>query len=213
MVIRYLERRYVNAFFSEGELQLSCFSRFADHTDGERQDSDEGRAVALLRSGDDAMVTTGPSGRTCYVLSCSAVEDFNLARRLGYDAYFRIVNLDRFAEVVARAIPGCDWYRHGPCEYAEKRELVRDLPPGRLPPFPFPGTDEDIAQFFENLKMSQSRLDYEHNYEPSLFLKLKHHEEQHEYRLIWRVDEVVEAPKVFYVPDVRAFCEKCPDSE
>jgi hypothetical protein len=44
---RFLESKYVDAFFQEGSLRLSSFERFAQHPDEQRKDAGEGWGVRV----------------------------------------------------------------------------------------------------------------------------------------------------------------------
>lgn len=49
-LFRYLASDYVEAFFAEGSLRLSSFTRFAKHADEQRRDPDEGMAAVIDRT-------------------------------------------------------------------------------------------------------------------------------------------------------------------
>ena len=50
--VRYLERKFIDAFFADGTLQLTTLARCKQHEDASRRDNTEGTCNFLFSHGD-----------------------------------------------------------------------------------------------------------------------------------------------------------------
>ena len=139
-VYRFLERKYVDAFFATGALRLSSFAQFAKHTDEQRLDGKEGTfSMAYRPPGDsgDVVILTGGVGKDAYVLSACLVPSAEVMQSFGADSAIVIHDPSSFARAVAATVPGFTHGFDGPCSYQSRRFVQRNfLSPEDAPEVP-----------------------------------------------------------------------------
>jgi len=207
---RYLDREYVEAFFSDGSLRLSSFAKFAQHEDELRRDEHEGATSVIVRANQGEMKTIAAfmqMGYNAYVLCASSYFSDDLMRRFGCDSFLRVNNTTEFANAVSRHIPGFVHGTEGMCIYEENPGILRDVETG--------------------WSMNQEEIDGELTYDPADLQRIKDHlqqtagllpvflknavfAEQAEYRMLWFTQSMAEEVLTIRVPEARQFCTPPP---
>jgi hypothetical protein len=184
ILIRYLEKKWIDRFFECGELMLSSFSQFRKHSDEQRHDPHEGASVLDIRFGEQPLSGIAFFGSDAYVLCGSMIESLDLMAQFpGCDDYFCITDTIGFASAVANSIPGFIGGFQGACIYRDERIVQRkiDGPPLFVPP--------DANQSFDPEKSlhEMNRRVFEAAALEPFFFKPVSYAHQGEYRLIWTV--------------------------
>jgi hypothetical protein len=199
-IFRYLNQEYIDAFFDSGSLRLSSFVRFAEHSDEQRFDPDEGEAVAIAYGEPDGVVQVEYQlGAQSYVLSASVVESETLIEAFRVDGYFRIDNTTAFAAQIANTLPYFSGGLEGPCVYGEGRAH------SRTGGFSLKDLDSDSDKGIgpKSLEIAQGAVS------PSAyFLKERSFSHQAEYRLLWNSSREVSPTIDVVCPEAREFCTK-----
>lgn len=192
-------KQWLDNFFNEGDLALSCLSKFRSYADEIRGDKDEGDAMIWFENDKgDTHAFKYESGLNTYVF-CTTLElnervigDFNAVGAI------KIHNPTYFGAEVMKAIPGCDQGIEGECIYDDSRVYkgYSDKMKAML------GTEN----FLQNPALAQELMNAA--CERELFLKLKKYEVQQEFRMIWFTDQPVDSNIIVKCPDAVRFCER-----
>lgn len=203
-VVRYLEKGYVENFFSTGELMLASVKKFHQHADEQRGDTEEGLAQLNVLVNETPVVGLVGSGSNAFILSTSCIDDESLMQQLNYDAAIRIVDTIGFAAAIAECIP---FFRHGTqgyCIYRDSKRIMRKIKKPNLPDLP-PKTGAEAEKYFHEMNAALA----EANAHESLFRKALRYASQAEYRFIWFADSAIEKDSIIIkCPKAIQFCEK-----
>lgn len=204
-VFRYLEAKYVDAFFKDGFLRLSSFSRFAQHADEQRKDASEGMGVREGIGENAHVIMATGRGHDCYVLCGSTI--YNEAAQELFpdaDACFAIDDTVRFAIEVARAIAGFKGGLEGPAIYQDNTIIRRDL------------GEEKIEELLEKHRLPDGNLDMRMLGEmqakvggfEEFFIKQSRFSAQAEYRFLWSVNGTADDYVDLKVPQALNYCRR-----
>ena len=130
IMFRYLPGEFVTEFFEDGKLRLSSFNQFAQHTDEQRLDPQEGRIMfthLTKQRGGQTIVAWSNPDLNAYVLCGTMRHSAELMEAFGSESYIRINNTTGFGQAISRHIPGNGRSFEGPCVYQEKVIVERDL--------------------------------------------------------------------------------------
>jgi len=205
-LFRYLENKYVDAFFNDGTLRLSSFAQFKKHNDEQRQDKHEGEAffVEQTNHGSGQTIEIFSSyGDNAYILSSCMRYDKKLAELFSCDSYIKINDTTNFGIAVAQQIPLLMAGFEGPCVYRSAKILAKDMeqPPKDIQQFKNKDGLVDISKLTDSVTgQHPSHLPY--------FLKDNAYATQVEYRFVWITKNPVEEPLTIKVPQAVQFCEK-----
>lgn len=205
-VYRYLDKTYVDEFFSSGRLRISSFDQFSRHTDEARFDGQEGQGHVSHQDhlGEGHMVYGFVSqGSGSYVFCGSSVFDRSIADQFAADSGFRINDTIAFADAIAHRISGFSGGCEGPCIYLPSRTVSRDV--GKV----------EFSSFLDDSDPSKVSGDKLMGFigamsgDDPLFLKESKYSSQCEYRFVWHTHD----PKVrgfvdIEVPEARQFCTR-----
>lgn len=196
-VFRYLERRFVDDFFSDGKLQLSTFLKCRKHPDEQRCDIYEGcGTIEYCINGTPARteIQVGLDSYmlcTCLVFSGKLYEDFKC------DSCIEIKDPLRFAVILAHKLQQVYKVLFGPCQYMPNRIIDR----------------HDESQF-----QCQNDQDYQALFRKTVIQGSEHGQfrkhndfcNQHEYRFLWAIESAVqlEEPRVIEVPEAIPLCSR-----
>lgn len=203
-IYRFIESRYVDAFFETGELRLSSFAQFSKHTDEQRLDGKEGTVSMVYRPPRDSgdIVITGIVGTDAYVLSTCLVPSTEVMRSFSADSAIVIHDPRAFALAVAEAVPGFTHGFDGPCSYQSRRFVQRNF---------FSSEDALDISLDASGKLDQSHIGelvFAIGGREAYFLKHYSYMQQNEWRFIW----ITSAPRHDYLdilaPKARKFCER-----
>jgi len=204
-LFRFMDRKYVDAFFDDGSLRLSSFSQFHKHEDEQRLDKFEGRTMFVHRTnqgGGQTIEAWATHGTNAYILSTSMRYSAELMKAFNSDSYIRINDSTNFGIVISRQIPSLLAAFEGPCLYQSMKIIERDL--GYI----------DINKFREPENPTQVRKDLLDEFLISqmqhypMFLKENSFAHQVEYRFAWIVRNKTLDYLDIKVPEAIKFCSK-----
>lgn len=205
---RYMEKEYVDTFFETGALRLSSFKRFSEHPDEERLDAREGEGTVFNINTEGEGQTFSAKirqGHNAYVLSTSTLYSKKLAERFETDSGFRIDNVMGFAIAVSRYVPGFIGGLEGPCIYQNGRIIERHSDPINL---------DSMRVSSGSKEIDMSKLMYKADLLAGFdlfFLKEIRYAHQHEYRLLWLVNNQADLYLDIICPEARDFCTRFED--
>lgn len=225
-LFRYMDSKYVEAFFTDGSLRLSSMSLFSKHTDEQRLDAGEGKVMFVHRTnqgGGQTLATWAIQGTNAYVLSTSMMYDRDLCESFHSDSYIRINDSIGFGTAIALHIPALLLGLEGPCLYQGKKIIEKDLGYIDISQFQDPDNTErvddtllkqldqislrpDTALPAGNARLTQLILRRMQHY--ALFLKDKRFSRQVEYRFVWVLANGADDYLEVKVPEAIQFCEK-----
>jgi len=199
-VYRLLDnKQWLDNFFTDGELALSCLSKFRNYPDEIRGDREEGDAMIWFENDKgDTHAFKYESGLNSYVLcttlelSDKVIKDFNAVGAI------KIHNPTYFAAEIMQTIPDCQQGLEGDCIYDDSRVYQGY-------------SDKMKAILSSNNYLRHPALIQElitAACERELFLKLKKYENQNEFRMLWIVDQEVGANLIIKCPNALRFCER-----
>lgn len=204
VVVRYLEEKYVDNFFSNGELMISSISKFHRHKDEQRGDSEEGLAHLALNINGMPLNGLVGTGSNAYILSSSCIDDENLMEQLGYNSAIRINNCLEFAAAIAESIPFCRHAVQGFCIYRDSKKIVSTIKNTNIPEINNLGPG-DAEKFMKEM----NSVMHEANQNESLFRKALKYASQAEYRFVWFSSEDIIGDQIITkCPKAAKFCEK-----
>jgi len=206
VLFRFMDGKYVDAFFEDGSLRLSSFAVFRNHKDEQRLDEVEGRLMFVHKTeqggGQTIEAQVNYSAMNLYVFSTSMRCDSALMTAFKSDSYIRINDSTKFGIEIAKHIPGVVRAFEGPCLYQTNK--IMSLDSGYI----------DIGQFRDPRYPQNIRVDRLKNFVSSkarhypLFLKHKSYAHQSEYRFVWLTNNTTEDFLDIKVPGAIQFCEK-----
>lgn len=192
---RYMDSKFVDAYWKNGAIRISSFEQFSKHDDEERLDKNEGKTFFVhktKRHGGQTVSFWHSIGiGSAYVLSTTLKYDNEICRKFGGD-YFRIIDPRSFATEIARKIPNFAHCFHGPCIYQDRKIVAMDL--GYIDPKGPNPLEEIRARALPYIKQH------------GLFLKSKKFSHQVEYRFIWMTTNSTQDYINIESPESRDFC-------
>lgn len=205
VAIRYLEKQYVEDFFSSGWLMLSSFHKFRKHLSEELGDVNEGRVNLQIKSATSEHAVMLIDGSCAFVFSTSTIESKDLMKELSpkYEEGFRIHDTVAFSHAVAAKVPEFIGGFQGACVYRDDLVVRRN----NAADFTFvpPNSEADAAQHMENY---QRYVEQQNNLE-SFLLKSLRYSRQNEFRFVWRTSlEHRQEELLIKCPDALRFCER-----
>lgn len=208
---RYLEKKYVENFFSNGSLRLSSFERFRLHVDETRMDEKEGFAKFIHRTSEgrgETIILDYECSPNVYSLCASALPSKKLmAKFSGADSAIVIWDPIKFSHAVTEALKK-DVSVHeciqGPCSYQFRRVVERDL--GYLGI-----ADEETHDLGKMHSAKVNRVISEVINHDVYFLKRETYVSEAEYRFVWLVEGVADQFIDLVVPEARRYCSRWED--
>jgi hypothetical protein len=197
-VYRMLNRKYVEKFFSNGELMLSSFSKFSMHKDEERMDS-EGKNVIVGRANNATILAVTQHGDDAYILcSTTCQPPKEMMKTFGYDAAIQIFDTTAFGSALAKHVPGVKQGFEGYCFYKDTsvETKLNDFDIEHLKAHP--GDSNLDLNKLGGLILNMAGLSV-------FFRKRTCFQHQLEYRWVWIAPQVNDCLKI-YVPEAREFC-------
>ena len=202
---RYLEKRFVDAFFETGKLRISSFSSFSEHSDEQRLDTSEGKGIVSHTNSEgegQTIIAAIGQGHNAYVLCASTFYGSNLADAFNTDSGFRIDDIFGFANAISRHVPGFNIGLEGPCLYLEQRVLERDM--GRIDL-----EEMRISPDSNNLDMGKMMGSmFSIAGDDMFFLEHSKYAHQSEYRLLWHTPKEVQSSLDVECPEAAKFCTR-----
>jgi hypothetical protein len=120
-VIKMTKREYVDAFFRDGTLRLGTFSYYNRFDHEEIGDNTEGSFILVGQHPPTTAFVEISGGFNNYVFCCySGDADDACIRRFGYDASYRILDVNAFASAIQKRI-GAVNYWFSECVYSKDK--------------------------------------------------------------------------------------------
>ena len=208
VIYRYMERRFVDAFFETGSLRISSFAAFANHKDEQRKDSNEGQGIVIHRNSEGQGQTTVSviaQRHNAYVLCGAKAYRDNLAHSFNTDSGFRINDSLGFSEAICKYLPGFYMGMEGPCLYLAKRTVMSDM--GHID-FESMKTSKEEKEM-DMVKLAQNI--FATAGDDLFFLKSDVYAHQNEYRMLWLSPHDVTGHIDIVCPEARQFCTRFED--
>jgi hypothetical protein len=199
-VYRLLDnKQWLDNFFSNGELALSCISKFRGYGDEVRGDEEEGDAMIWFENENgDTHAFRYESGLNSYILCTTLELSDRVIADFGAVGAIKIHNPTYFAMEVGQSISGFQQGIEGQCIYVESRvyrgysdkmkEVLR--------------TDNYLSNPLLRDEIMTVACERE------LFIKFKKYESQREYRMIWFVDHSPNSNLFIKSLGALRFCER-----
>jgi len=219
-LFRFMDLKYVDAFFTDGSLRISSFSRFHKHKDEQRMDKGEGKALFVHTTeqrGGQSLTACIEQGTNAYILSTTMRYDQDFLNVFNTDSYMRINDSSAFGMAIAKHIPNLITGHEGSCLYQESKIIYRDLGyidinQFRDPNNPQPVIDQEEIPYDGLPLPSDNPLLKEYIFSNvghyAMFLKDKIFAHQCEYRFIWAIKDDAADYLDIKVPEAIQFCEK-----
>ena len=198
---RYLEKEYVDLFFSEGKLRISSFKAFRENYDEQQGDPYEGRATMQISTPNGSHAVVATNGQEAYVLCAGTVENKEMEASFKTESGFRILNPLGFADAVSQHIPGFILGMEGICSYREGLSIHKHDEHFKMLPDSFPNPEE-WAKEYERYVGEQSK--------ETFFLKHISYAYQGEYRFIWFANGEEKDFIDIICPEAVKFCQPLP---
>lgn len=208
-LFRYMDLKYVEAFFETGALRLSSFLAFSRHSDEQRQDTAEGRTLLFARQKNGLQGSRGGTriadtqyGLNAYILCGSLRLGTDIAAAFGSRSGVRINDAAALGSEVAKQLPGRIVGFEGYCLYQDRRVLDRKV--DCLDRSEYMTEGERPTGDLTKLDAAINRIV---GLDP-FFVKETKYALQQEYRLVWQLEAAVQERIDIIVPDARKFCER-----
>jgi hypothetical protein len=203
MVFRYLESEWVNAFFENGSLRLSSFSKFHRHQDEQRGDKKEGSNVVIALGKERQFIAMTEHGQDAFVLSTSLIYNDKTYKDFNVDECFVIEKPLQFMDAIIKVIPAFKGINFGPCLYQPERTIKRSVPS-----FDSDSLKSDDDPNSQDMDKVNNLINQSGGLEV-LFAKTNEYSHQHEYRMLWHthLDPMPEYIDLI-VPEAIQFCRR-----
>jgi hypothetical protein len=203
MVYRYLESEWVDEFFETGNLRLSSFKKFHQHTDEQRGDKNEGRNMVVGYGEEKQMTSMVSSGLDAFVLSTSLMYSEQMYNDFLVDSCFVIEKPLEFMDAIIKQIPEFRGVNFGPCLYKPDNIIERNIPGFDIETLRSDDAPEslDMGKMFNTVNQAGGS--------EVLFTKTNQYAPQHEYRMLWHtfLDPMPEYIDI-NAPEALKFCRK-----
>jgi len=195
-----MDSEYIDQFFSDGSLRLASFAKFSRHTDEQRRDTSEGKNMLVGSSENQTVVMMVGRGDDTYIASSSLLLDRSLMEAFGCDGVFEITDTVGFAAEVARQLVGFKGGLEGPCFYAPRRMIKKELGAFNMEDHKREDGTIDMKMLFD--------LHNQLGGSGEFLLKADTYKAQLEYRFVWAVDSRVGEHIDIKCPAAEKFCRK-----
>ncbi len=192
--------KWMENFFNDGELMISCLSNFKNYPDEMIGDKDEGDSlIAGTNENGDLIGIKYDSGDNAFIMSTTTELTEKVKKDFNAKCAIKINNPSYFGIEITRKLPFAHKGYEGHCIYAESRVQMLDREIEKNKAFQSIDFHNDP---FASQKLATITRDYE------LFLKLDKYKHQKEYRMIWFTKNKVDKSMVINCPEVIKYCEK-----
>lgn len=200
-VYRYMDQRYIEQFFTNGELKLSSFESNRTIENQVRQDQREGHHLYQIVSRDRSKVHELHARvfNSHSMFCCSTDADTNrMMERFGVDGCFEIFNTTGFGYEVASVLQNFSYGREGIVQYTDTIMSALLLEPHlHLPDLTLSSEIDRIFPYIDALSEMDTEL---------MFRKRLHFAQDQEFRFVWRT--APDHPLFILCPDALRFCRK-----
>jgi hypothetical protein len=182
---RYENQKWIDEFFSTGNIKLSSFAEYQSYEDEQLGDKHEGFSRLMMHGDNDTLISTGVQiGFKEYCFCLSTVNDESLKDTFSRNSKFQITDPLNFILEITKSMTRVDKVIHGHCLYLNDRIISEQI--SGLPNTTH--TSHMINQMY--------------------FLKKTELQHQSEYRIIWFTDRDVKDSTIFHCPEARKYCDQ-----
>lgn len=201
-IYRFMDKKYVDRFFENGELRLSTYRRTRQLEDANRRDEGEGNNWLFGGDGRRRLEAKTEVGSNAYLLCSSLSRNHVKPDGTAYNSCLFIEDPTRFFEIITDKLmqeePSLSAALRGPCVYNDKN-IVKKI-------------EESMMANLFNLPDEQvvSSLMYMTNFvggNQAYFTKDMENAWEAEYRMLWLLDKNIdEEHRTIFVPEARDIC-------
>ena len=202
VVFRFMQRLFVEDFFSTGKLRLSSMHEFRKNEDEKLRDGHEG-IYQIVGHYSDGLTSTGiaQGGYKSFIL-CGSTHEMH--EQFGKNAAIQIFDTTAFGIAISKCIPGFQRGVEGFCIY--NKLPVEYLVPAGLT-FQDIGmhleisgneVEDNVNAFTAGLRTAQDNALY--------FKKQSRFSQESEYRWVWLADKLISKTLDVECPAAREFC-------
>ena len=201
---RYENKKWIDDFFTSGNLNLSSFKNYKKYEDNQLGDPSEGTSMNIVSGSNDKMISTFTIvGENEYSLSTSTVLSEELKLVFKRDSVFRIKDPLNFMVEIARSLSRVQGVLFGNCLYVNERIISNSVPSEIKLEDLHDDNEPDKISFAKMIAAASPSLT-RHRF----FLKHTDYQEQSEYRMLWSIDRKVDDGIIVACPEAMQFCER-----
>ena len=200
-VYRLLDNKeWLDNFFFNGEILLSCFSKFKKYPNEIQGDSEEGNAMCYFQDeNNNLQAIKYEAGMNSYVLSTTEILTPAVINDFKSIGAIKINNTTNFSLEISKRISFCMSGLEGRCNYQDDRIFQLK-------------EHDKLLQYYKSKEGRHSHQFQAElmslNDEYELFLKKSVYSNQQEYRLIWFSNEIVTESIIVKCPEAIKYCER-----
>jgi len=201
-IYRYENQKWIDNFFETGEILISSFKQYSKYEDNQLGDKSEGSSINFGMTENNKTIVSVTSVGSDFFCFCTSTQlSKNLFDTFKRDSVFRITDPINFLMQVELALPKIYEVFFGNCIYLDKRSIVKNV--GSLDLEEMKNPDGKSLSMDKMMNRAFDIGGFE-----QLFLKKLIHQDQNEYRLLWKTDNEVSDPIIIKCPEARKFCER-----
>ncbi|MGY6569450.1 MAG: hypothetical protein ACXIVE_10700 [Salinarimonas sp.] len=188
-VAKITHKKYVDAFFEKGILQIGSYDYFRSAGNPEIRDHQEG-LVTLIGQGNQTTVCGKFEGMMDNYVFCTYLgrPDPVVVESFGYDSFYFINDPEGFADAVRNSL-NSKYFSFGKCVYCEEKALIGRIRQGHS----FQRVDHRTIEMIG---------------EAMHFVKPVKFSHQNEFRFTWRSHYNVRGARIIECPDAIQFCSR-----
>ncbi len=188
-ILKMSKRKWVDAFFEEGSLQLGTLPYYSSFDHNQIGDPTEGSFLIIGTSCSATTFTQMSGGFNSYVFcTYTGQQDDFTAKELGYDDYYFIDDPLGFSMAVSHSL-GCIAHNFASCVYSPHKAIVAPLPAAF-----------DLTRISVELLCVGGRMKY--------FVKPNIYANQCEFRFLFDMLSDLSGPIQLKCPEARKFCSR-----
>ncbi|HRG69878.1 MAG TPA: hypothetical protein PLS73_13600 [Saprospiraceae bacterium] len=189
---------YMDRFYQDGELRISCIESFRSYPDEIRGDRYEGQGSAYINhENKDISLIIFDYAINGYILSTTDTINDKVIKAFNATCAIKIYNSAYFGLEIAKELQAVQQGIEGDCNYVDDKTIELDFSV-QQDLINKSGFANDLAFQIEMQRKVSTK---------ALFLKHKKYNYQKEYRLIWFSENRVLTPVVVKIPQARLVCE------
>lgn len=190
--------KYLDDFFENGSLFISCFKNFKNYKDEMQGDSSEGDAlVGGFNENGDGNFIVYEGGVNAFVLCATNILTDEVKNDFNGIGAIKINNPTLFAMEIARKLPFVSTGIEGDCIYDDSKAHILKEEKNKI---------FQTINFKNPLEIQQKVSQITTGIE--VFTKYKKYEHQQEHRLLWFSERPIESGIIVNCPEAIEYCEK-----
>lgn len=189
---------YLNDFFENGNIFISCFKNFKNYKDEMQGDLTEGNSlIGGFREEGDGNFVFYEGGVNAFVLCATNILNENVIKDFNGIGAIKINNPTLFAMEISRKLPFVSSGIEGDCIYDDSKAHI---------------LEKETNNNFQNIDF-QNPIDIRNRILAisrgiEVFMKYKKYEHQQEHRLLWFSERPIQKGLIVHCPEAIEYCEK-----